>query len=58
MKLYDANGAFAGVVAGPERFAPDAAGLDVAVSPDGRVFVLDPKRRSVRVFVPPGGDVR
>lgn len=52
MKAYDAKGAFEGVVAGPDRFDADATGLDLAAAFDGRVYVLDPKRRAVRVFEP------
>jgi len=62
VKLYDADGEFIGVVAGPESFrrhdelaagkpasAPHAA-LDVAVDAGGRIFVLDPYLNEVRVF--------
>ncbi|MGB2819544.1 MAG: NHL repeat-containing protein [Phycisphaerae bacterium] len=62
VKLYDAEGRFVGVVAGPESFrrhdelaagkpagAPYAA-LDVAVDTAGRIFVLDPYLNQVRVF--------
>jgi hypothetical protein len=52
VKSYEAKGAFAGVVAGPDRFDDGATGLDLAAAPGGRVFVLDPKRRAVRVFEP------
>ena len=39
------------VVAGPDAFAPNDVGLDVAVLGE-RVLVLDPKARAVRVFAP------
>ena len=51
VKVYNAAGRFEGVVAGPDRFGPDASGLDVAVDAQGRVLVLDPPAKAVRVFV-------
>jgi hypothetical protein len=64
VKIYDAAGAFVGVVAGPELFTehgkacpPDGfsncqtGGLDVAVDSQGRVLVLDPDERTVRIFM-------
>ncbi len=62
VKVYDKEGVFKGVVAGPERFArhdslcasPDydltRVGLDVAVDSKGRILVLDPATASVRIF--------
>ncbi len=63
VKLYDADGKFAGVVAGPEQLVEAGqaricnlpaqcrvGGFDVAVSTDGRVFVLDTIKNIVRVF--------
>jgi len=62
VKLFDADGEFAGVVAGPASFArhdglltgrPTDAGclaLDVAADAAGRIFVLDPVVNEVRVF--------
>lgn len=54
----DTGGVFTGVVAGPELFAADrdglfncqTGGLDVAVDSQGRVLVLDPCERAVRIF--------
>jgi hypothetical protein len=63
IKIYDKQGEFQCVVAAPETLVP--GGLvgqeiredhatdvfDVAVDRDGRVLVLDPSRRAVRIFV-------
>ena len=51
VKRYDRHGALIGVVAGPDAFDEDTTGLDLAVDSAGRVLVLDPSRRKVRVFV-------
>jgi len=63
VKIYSAEGAFTGVVAGPEQLAPagtsrictlpeecQAGGFDVAVDASGRVLVLDTIKNVVRVF--------
>lgn len=63
VKIYDPRGAFVGVVAGAKEFAEgqlalagdwrqgSGGGLDVAVDPEGRILVLDPIARVVKVFV-------
>ena len=51
VKLYDADGRFRGFVAGTEDFQPDTIIEDIAVDLKGRVLVLDPKRRAVRIFI-------
>lgn len=50
IKIYSAGGDFVGVVAPPSSFGPDTRGLDVAVDAGGRILVLDPERRAVRIF--------
>ena len=63
VKIYDPDGTFVGVVAGPEQlveggssriseFGPDsqAGGFDVAVNTSGRIFVLDTIKNVVRKF--------
>ena len=63
VKIYDAQGAFVGVVAGPEQLVEGGAalidewasvgkgdGFDVAVDARGRIFVLDTIKNVVRIF--------
>jgi hypothetical protein len=50
VKLHDSKGAFSCVVAAPDHFAGGTVGMDVAVDSDGRILVLDPAARVVRVF--------
>ena len=50
VKVYTRDGEFACVVAPPTAFADGTAGLALAVDSGGRVLVLDPHRRSVRLF--------
>lgn len=63
VKIYNADGAFVGVVAGPEQlveagvakicYLPEncqKGGFDVAVDTKGRVYVLDTIKNIVRIF--------
>lgn len=63
VKVYDAEGNFVGVVAGPEQLVKEGVshicetsaecrvgGFDVAVGPDGQVYVLDTIENVVRTF--------
>jgi hypothetical protein len=63
VKIYDVEGAFVGVVAGPEQLVEGgtaridewasegkAIGFDVAVDAAGRIFVLDTIKNVVRIF--------
>lgn len=63
VKVYNSDGAFVGVVAGPDQFAggkqmkvcetPEecqGTALDVAAGTDGRIHVLDPADNTVRMF--------
>ena len=52
VKIYSAEGALECVVAAPEELSLTASGLDLAVAEDGRIMVLDPPARAVRVFAP------
>lgn len=51
VKTFNAEGKFLAVVAPPSAFAEGTTGLDLAVDKAGRVLVLDPFERAVRVFV-------
>ena len=63
VKVYDSEGQFVGVVAGPRQLVRDgelrvcdlpeecqAGGFDVAVDPAGRILVLDTIKNIVRIF--------
>lgn len=66
VKIYDEDGRFVGVVAGPQQFSRhdeicagrgpsgkgcSSGGLDVAVDARGRILILDPYTSEVRIFV-------
>jgi hypothetical protein len=51
VKIYDSQGKFQCVVAGCESFTEDTVIADLAVDSKGRVLVLDPVKKAVRVFV-------
>ena len=64
IKIYDPEGAFVGVVAGPEQLVEggasrvsefgagsQAGGFDVAVDAQGRIFILDTINNVVRIFI-------
>lgn len=50
VKVYLPDGTLEALVAGPDDFAPGDVGLDVAADASGRIFVLDPLARNVRIF--------
>jgi hypothetical protein len=50
VKVYGPGGELESVVAGPDRFDEETLQPDLALDSKGRVLVLDPKRRRVRVF--------
>jgi hypothetical protein len=50
IKEYDSSGTLKAVVAGPEQFAEGTVGLDLAADSLGRVIVLDPVYKAVRIF--------
>jgi hypothetical protein len=65
VNIYNASGVFQGAVAGPETLVDDkqlakracadcrlGGGFDVARDEGGRVFALDPFRKTVRMFTP------
>jgi len=54
VKVHNALGNLVSVVAGSHQFAEGSVGLDLAKDSDQRIYVLDPSRRAVRVFVKHG----
>ena len=49
VKIIRPDGSLVGLVAGPDAFAPQTPHLNVTVDADGRMLVLDPLRRQIRV---------
>jgi sugar lactone lactonase YvrE len=58
VKVHDAEGEFVTAVVGAEGLATETGPCDVAVDPKGRILVLDPGARAVRIYVPKGGQGR
>ena len=50
IKIYNPDGKFRFLVAGPSAFTEGTKGLDLAVDSKGRIVVLDPERKQVRIF--------
>ena len=51
VKVYNRLGNLVSVVAGPDRFKEGTVGLDLAYDSSSRIYVLDPSRKAVRIFV-------
>jgi sugar lactone lactonase YvrE len=50
IKVYDGNGTYKCLVAGPDCFVEGTRGLDLAVDSKDRILVLDPEKKQVRIF--------
>lgn len=50
VKMYDPDGNFECIVAGPELFGHSIENLELATDSRGRILILDPEKRSVRIF--------
>jgi hypothetical protein len=50
VKIYNRIGVLVSVVAGPELFSEGVTGLDLAVDRQGRIYVVDPGIKAVRIF--------
>ena len=50
VKIYNRLGRLVSVVAGPDMFDEGTIGLDTAVGENGQIYILDPSRKSVRIF--------
>jgi hypothetical protein len=51
VKIYDKDGSFMGLVAGPDQFEEETKGLDLARDSNDRIYVLDPIKKKVTVYV-------
>jgi sugar lactone lactonase YvrE len=54
VKVFDATGVLQSVIT--TDFSADAAGIDVSGDAAGRVWVLDPVSREIRIFAPKNGN--
>lgn len=50
VKVYQSDGHFDSVVATPDQFGGNRAGLDLATDASGRVLILEPGQRGIRIF--------
>lgn len=50
VKIYNRLGEFVSIVAAPDQFKEGTVGLDLATDSSGRIYVLDPVRKAVRIF--------
>jgi len=50
VKVYNRLGNLVSIVAGADQFDEGAVGLDLAKDSVGRIYILDPKKKEVRVF--------
>ena len=50
VKVYNRLGILESVVAGSDQFIEGTVGLDLAVDPENRIYVLDPVKKMVRIF--------
>ncbi|MCX6232411.1 MAG: hypothetical protein NTZ33_12815 [Bacteroidetes bacterium] len=51
VKIYSQTGEFKCIVAGPDQFNEATKGLDLATDSKNKVYVLDPARKQIRIFV-------
>jgi hypothetical protein len=58
VKIHAQSGELKAVVAAPDSFAEHTVGLDLAVDSAGRILVLDPVARAVRIFSEKAGHPR
>lgn len=50
IKVYNRLGNLESVVAGPDKFIEGTEGLDIASDSNGKIYVLDPMKKAVRIF--------
>lgn len=51
VKVYTPEGKLVAVAAEPQKFHEEVTGLDLATDKEGRIYVLDPLKKQVRVFI-------
>lgn len=51
VKVHQPNGEFKCVVASPEKFIQGTKGIDLAVDSKDRIFVLDPEKKVVSIYI-------
>ena len=54
VKIHNRLGELVGVVAPSEQFDENTVGLDLAFDSQDRIYVLDPKRKAIRIFIKKG----
>jgi len=50
VKVYNRLGNLTSIVAGPDQFGEGTVGLDLAKDSAQRIYVLDPRRKMIRIF--------
>jgi hypothetical protein len=57
VKVYNRLGQFVSMVAAPDQFKEGTVGLDLATDSARRIYVLDPARKTVRIFIKKSGKI-
>jgi hypothetical protein len=50
VKIYNPDGSLNCLIAGPEAFDEGTVGLDLGVTEEGEIVIMDPKRKELRYF--------
>jgi hypothetical protein len=53
IKVYSRLGKLVSIVAGPDQFGEGMVGMDLAVDSAGRIYVVDPSGKMIRIFSKP-----
>ena len=57
IKVYNQLGRVVSIVAGPDQFSDGTEIMDLAVDTQQRIYVLDPVRKSIRIFIKESSDL-